>query len=90
MAKATGKDKDMNVKGMIAEAMWMAETVRAFRFQAESLAYEDQFGTHVPLRRPLDTSRKHVPENVSATDRTRASVGFQFADGYADRSRSHE
>ena len=32
MARATGKDKDMNIKGQIAEAMWIAETIRAFRF----------------------------------------------------------
>lgn len=62
MAKATGKDKDMTVKGMIAEAMWMAETVRAFRFQAEAMAHEDQYGTYVPLRRPLDTSRNLFPK----------------------------
>lgn len=62
MAKATGKDKDMNVKGMIAEAMWMAESVRAFRFQAEALAAEDQYGTFVPQRRPLDTSRNTFPK----------------------------
>lgn len=62
MAKATGKDKDMNVKGMIAEAMWMAESVRAFRFQAEALAAEDKYGTFVPQRRPLDTSRNTFPK----------------------------
>ncbi|NNC77643.1 MAG: 4-hydroxyphenylacetate 3-monooxygenase, oxygenase component, partial [Woeseiaceae bacterium] len=62
MAKATGKDKDMNVKGMIAEAMWMAESVRAFRFQAEALAAEDHYGTFVPQRRPLDTSRNTFPK----------------------------
>jgi len=62
MAKATGKDKDINVKGMIAEAMWVAETVRAFRFQAESLAAEDQYATFVPQRRPLDTSRNLFPK----------------------------
>ena len=62
MARATGKDRDMAVKGMIAEAMWMAESVRAFRFQAEALAHEDKFGNHVPLRRPLDTSRNLFPK----------------------------
>lgn len=62
MARATGKDKDMDVKGMIAEAMWMAESVRAFRFQAEALAHEDQFGHYIPLRRPLDTSRNLFPK----------------------------
>ena len=62
MAQATGKDKDMSVKGMIAEAMWMAEGVRAFRFQAEAQAFEDEFGSYVPLRRPLDTSRNLFPK----------------------------
>jgi 4-hydroxyphenylacetate 3-monooxygenase len=62
MAQATGKDKDFNVKGMIAEAMWTAECVRAFRFQAESQAHEDQRGNYLPLRRPLDTSRNLFPK----------------------------
>ena len=35
MAQASGKDKDANVKGQIAEAMWVAETVRALLFAAE-------------------------------------------------------
>jgi 4-hydroxyphenylacetate 3-monooxygenase len=62
MARATGKDKDMAVKGQIAEAMWIAESVRAFRFSAEAQAHEDQYGTFVPLRRPLDTSRNLYPK----------------------------
>jgi len=62
MAKASGKDKDMSVKGMIAEAMLMAETVRALRFEAEAKAYKDQYGNYVPLRRPLDTSRNLFPK----------------------------
>jgi 4-hydroxyphenylacetate 3-monooxygenase len=62
MAQATGKDKDIGVKGMIAEAMWVAESVRAFRYQAEAEAYEDQYGNFVPLRRPLDTSRNLFPK----------------------------
>ena len=62
MAKATGKDKDMNVRGMIAEAMWMAESVRAFRYMAEAEAHEDKYGNFVPLRRPLDTSRNVFPK----------------------------
>jgi 4-hydroxyphenylacetate 3-monooxygenase len=62
MAKATGKDKDMAIKGMIAEAMWTAETIRAFRFQAEAEAFEDKFGNYAPLRRPLDTSRNVFPK----------------------------
>ncbi len=62
MAKATGKDKDMNVKGAIAEAMWIAESVRAFRFSAEAQVHQDKFGTYLPARRPLDTSRNLFPK----------------------------
>ena len=57
MARATGKDKDMNVKGQIAEAMFVAENLRAFRYSAEGQAHADEYGTFMPLRRPLDTSR---------------------------------
>ena len=62
MAHASGKDKDMQVKGQIAEAMWIAETVRAFLFSAEQQAEQDQWGLYVPLRRPLDTSRNLFPK----------------------------
>ena len=62
MAKASGKDKDITVKEQIAEAMWIAESVRAFRYSAEQQAHEDQWGLHVPLRRPLDTSRNLFPK----------------------------
>lgn len=61
MARATGKDKDSDVKGMIAEAMWVAESVRAFRYAAEGQAHADSRGVYVPLRRPLDTSRNLFP-----------------------------
>ncbi|MDX1404817.1 MAG: 4-hydroxyphenylacetate 3-monooxygenase, oxygenase component [Woeseiaceae bacterium] len=61
MAQATGKDKDMGVRGQIAECMWIAEMVRAFRFSGESQAHEDKYGNFVPLRRPLDTSRNLFP-----------------------------
>ncbi|MGE3245857.1 MAG: 4-hydroxyphenylacetate 3-monooxygenase, oxygenase component [Beijerinckiaceae bacterium] len=61
MAKATGKDKDTGVKNLIAEAMWAAESVRAFVFSAEEQAHEDQWGVHVPLRRPLDAQRNLYP-----------------------------
>ena len=57
MARATGKDQDATVKGQIAEIMWITESLRAFRYSAEGQAHEDQWGTFVPLRRPLDTSR---------------------------------
>lgn len=62
IAKATGKDKDMNVKGQIAEAMWIAESVRAFRYSGEQQAEQDKFGNFIPLRRPLDTSRNLFPK----------------------------
>ncbi len=62
MAKASGKDQDMNVKGQIAEAMWTAEIVRALLFSAEMQAEQDQWGLYVPQRRPLDTSRNLFPK----------------------------
>ena len=62
MAKATGRDKDMATKGQIAEAMWMAESVRAFLYSSEQQAHADQWGTFVPLRRPIDTSRNLYPK----------------------------
>ncbi len=61
MAQATGKDKDMGVKNHIAEAMWAAESVRAFLYSAEGQAHEDQWGNFVPLRRPLDAQRNLYP-----------------------------
>ncbi len=62
IAKATGKDKDLATKGMIAEVMQMTETVRALLFSAEAQAHEDQFGNMIPLRGPLDTSRNMFPK----------------------------
>ena len=62
MAHASGKDKDMNVKGQIAEAMWAAETVRALLFSAEAHAEQDKWGTFHPQRTPLDTSRNLFPK----------------------------
>lgn len=62
MARATGKDRDMAVKGLIAEAMWIAESIRAFRFSAEQQAVQDRYGNWMPLRRPLDTSRNLFPK----------------------------
>ena len=61
MAKASGKDRDMNVKGQIAEAMWIAETVRALLFSAEQQPEQDRWGLYIPQRRPLDTSRNLFP-----------------------------
>jgi 4-hydroxyphenylacetate 3-monooxygenase len=62
IAKATGKDKDMGIKGQIAEAMFMAESLRAFRFSGEAQAHPDSHGNYIPLRRPLDTSRNLFPK----------------------------
>jgi 4-hydroxyphenylacetate 3-monooxygenase len=62
MAQASGKDKDMHVKGQIAEAMWVVETIRALLFSAEQQAEQDKWGMYVPLRRPLDTSRNLFPK----------------------------
>ena len=62
IAKATGRDKDLHTKGLISEVMMMAESVRAFLFQAEALAEKNEYGTYMPLRRPLDTSRNLFPK----------------------------
>jgi 4-hydroxyphenylacetate 3-monooxygenase len=62
IAKATGRDKDLATKGMIAEVMLMAETVRALLFSAEQQAHEDQWGNFIPLRGPLDASRNLFPK----------------------------
>ena len=62
MAKATGKDKDLGVKGQIAEVMQMAEIIRALRFQGEMQAHVDQWGAWMPQRQPLDTSRNLFPK----------------------------
>ncbi|NOX50216.1 MAG: hypothetical protein GXP16_06720 [Gammaproteobacteria bacterium] len=61
MAHASGKDKDLTVKGQIAEAMWAAETIRALIFSAEAQAEQDRWGMFVPKRTPLDTSRNIFP-----------------------------
>ena len=61
MAKASGKDKDVNVKGQIAEVMWVAETVRALLYSAENQPEKDRWGMYIPSRRPLDTSRNLIP-----------------------------
>jgi len=53
----------MGTKGMIAEAMWIAESQRAMLFAGENQAHEDKWGNFVPLRRPLDTARNTMPRN---------------------------
>ena len=61
IAAATGRDKDLHTKGLIAEVMQMAETVRALLFSAEEQAHEDEWGNFIPLRAPLETSRNLFP-----------------------------
>ncbi|MEM9603204.1 MAG: 4-hydroxyphenylacetate 3-monooxygenase, oxygenase component [Pseudomonadota bacterium] len=62
IVKATGRDKDLALKGMVSEVMFMTETVRALLYQAEHEAHEDQYGNVIPLRRPLDTCRNLFPK----------------------------
>jgi len=62
MCAASDKDKDLAVQGQIAEAMWIAESMRAFLYSAEAQAEADSWGVHVPLRRPLDTARNLFPK----------------------------
>ena len=62
MLAATGRDRDMAMKGIVSEVMLMTETVRALLFQAEEQAHEDEYGNFVPARRPLDTSRNLFPK----------------------------
>ncbi len=62
IAKATGRDKDLYTKGLIAEVMQMTESVRAMLFSAEAQSHEDQYGNFVPLRGPIDTSRNVFPK----------------------------
>ncbi len=62
MTRASERDKDLVVQGQIAEAMWIAETMRAFLFSGEQQAVADEWGNYVPLRRPLDTARNLFPK----------------------------
>ena len=62
IAQSSARDKDLHVKGMIAEVMMMCETVRALLFSAEEQAHEDEWGNWIPLRGPLDTSRNLFPK----------------------------
>ncbi len=62
MVQASERDKDLAVQGQIAEAMWIAETMRAFLFSAEHQATEDKWGQFAPQRRPLDTARNLFPK----------------------------
>jgi 4-hydroxyphenylacetate 3-monooxygenase len=62
IAKATGRDKDLHTKGLIAEVMQMTEAVRSMLFAAEEQAHADEFGNFMPLRSPIDTSRNMFPK----------------------------
>ncbi len=61
MTRASERDRDPRVQGMIAEAMWIAESMRAFLRAAEVDAELDVWDTMTPLRRPLDTARNLFP-----------------------------
>jgi 4-hydroxyphenylacetate 3-monooxygenase len=61
MTQASERHNDLRVQGMIAEAMWIAESMRAFLRTSEVDAKEDAWGTFTPQRRPLDTARNLFP-----------------------------
>jgi 4-hydroxyphenylacetate 3-monooxygenase len=61
MTHASDRHQDLHVQGMIAEAMWIAESMRAFLRVGEVDADEDVWGTFTPQRRPLDTARNLFP-----------------------------
>jgi 4-hydroxyphenylacetate 3-monooxygenase len=61
MTRASERDELPMVQGMVAEAMWTAETMRALLRTAEAEAAPDQWGTMTPSRTPLDTARNLFP-----------------------------
>ena len=61
IVRASGRDKDLYTKGLIAEVMQMTESIRALLFSAEEQAHKDQYGNFIPLRYPLETSRNLYP-----------------------------
>lgn len=61
MARASERDQLPAVQGMIAEAMWCAETMRAFLRAGEVDAARDAWGIVTPHRMPLDTARNLFP-----------------------------
>jgi 4-hydroxyphenylacetate 3-monooxygenase len=61
MVKASERDSDPRVQGLVAEAMWIAESMRSFLRHGEVDAERDEWGTMAPLRRPLDTARNVFP-----------------------------
>lgn len=62
MTRANEADQAPEVQGMIAEAMWIAETQRAFLRAGEADAEVDRWGVVTPERRPLDTARNVFPK----------------------------
>ena len=62
MCQASEKDKDLAIQGQIAEAMWIAETMRALLFSAERQAVKGKWGNYLPLRQPLDVARNLFPK----------------------------
>ena len=61
MTRASERDELPQVQGMVAEAMWTAETMRALLRTAEAEAAPDRWGTMTPSRTPLDTARNLFP-----------------------------
>jgi 4-hydroxyphenylacetate 3-monooxygenase len=61
MTQASERDQLPQVQGMVAEAMWTAETMRALLRTAEAEAAPDRWGTTTPSRMPLDTARNLFP-----------------------------
>lgn len=61
MTHARARDKDPAAQGMIAEAMWVVETMRSFLRVAEMDAQKDKWGFFCPARTPLDTARNVFP-----------------------------
>jgi 4-hydroxyphenylacetate 3-monooxygenase len=62
MTRASERDKDGTVQGMIAEAMWISDTMRSFLRLAELDAEKDKWGVYCPSRQPLDTARNVFPK----------------------------
>ena len=62
MTHASERDSAPEVQGMVAEAMWVTELMRASLRAAEADADVDRWGTMTPKRMPLDTARNVYPK----------------------------
>lgn len=62
MARVSERDELPLVQGMIAEGMWIAESMKAFLRAAEADAELDAWSTMTPKRMPLDTARNVFPK----------------------------